>query len=156
MYNFAQVRENMPNKVATNLRLYDRMMALKKARRETVEEFAKVLGTTAASIRAYKLNPEREARPRTIRKLEELEALLGKPSSVAASREPFESPSRMETASKNVHSIEAGPQTMIRLAKLQALAEDNRADIIQIKRQIEHLVELLGQPSREPEKRKRA
>ena len=146
----------MPNLGTKKFGLYQRILELSKARMESLEETALALGVTTASIRAYKLNEDREARPKVMRRLVELETALRNPSSAAAGREPFESPSTMETASKKVHSIEAGPNTMQRLTRLQQVAEDNRADIIQIKRQLEQLIELLGQQSKEPEKRKRA
>lgn len=156
MYDFPQTSENMPNKVAQKLQLYDRMMVLRKARRETVDEFAKALGTTAASIRAYKLNPKREPRPKTIRKLEELEAMLDKPSTASESVESVPASTKFDEPKNLVHSIEAGPNTMQRLERIQKLAEDNRTTLLNLKTQVEQIFEVLAQLTDERIKRKRA
>lgn len=85
------MRENKANLVMKKLTLHDRILALSKARLETIEETAFALGISSGSIRAYKAHPEMQPRPKVLRKLAELEqhqlAALRPESSIAIAEE---------------------------------------------------------------------
>lgn len=126
-----------------NPELYERILALAKARTESIEEIANTLGISTATVRSYKSVRDREPRPRLLRRLEELEGLLlGGQSKHREVRESLTSTEySRDTWSKPFPEVQSPMQ---RITIIQNLAELNRIDILAIKQTIEKLVEVIS------------
>lgn len=145
----------MTTNVGTDSELHRRIVALARARRESIEEVAVALGVTPASIRAYKRSTERQPRPKTMRRLEELEeSARGVTGDRMAFRDTFDR--RAYTSGQAGEPQQAGRTPTQRIEAIQILAQRSAADIVDIKDLLRKINETLNELLAEKIKTRRA